>query len=68
MGKYFVVNIQNTGTSTPCETKGYDTLEQAKSAYHSVLSSNYANPNLKNFGVVILDEIGISVMNEYKSI
>lgn len=65
---YYVINIQNTGDSRPYVTTDYDTIEEAKSAFHSILASNYASPVLKGFAVSLMDECGITIMNEYKSV
>ena len=68
MKKYFIVNIQFTADSNPYATSDYSTIEEAKSAFHSILASNYASPVLKGFAVSLMDECGITVMNEYKSV
>ena len=63
--KYFVVSIQKVGETNPCSIFSYDTKEQACSAYHSTLASNYVSETLDAFSVVLLNEHGATEMKEF---
>ena len=65
MNHYFVVSTQKTGTSTPVSVYGYATKEEALSAYHNTLASNYISETLDGFSVVLLNEHGGTEEKEY---
>ena len=58
MSNYYVVTIQKTETENPVSIFGYETREEAQSAFHSTLASCYQNENLVEFSVVVLNEHG----------
>lgn len=57
--KYFVVEIQTLKAGGTAQSiTSYDTIESAKSAYHSACASNYISTALSGFSVVCLNEHG----------
>ena len=62
---YFVVSIQKIGAETPCTITGYSSREEACSAYHSTLASNYISETMEGFSVVLMNEHGGTEMKEY---
>ena len=58
MNKYYVVSIQKTEDSNPISITGFETREDAMSAYHSTLASNYLSEVLVSFAVDVLNEHG----------
>ena len=65
MNNYFVISIQQVGGTTPCTIFGYSTREEALSAYHSTLASNYIAENLDGFSVIVLNIHGGTEVKEY---
>lgn len=62
---YFLVNIQHTNAdSFPSSIFPYSDYNEARSAYHSTLASNYA-ADLKGFSVVLLNQYGNTIAQEY---
>ena len=61
---YFLVSIQtlNTGT-TPSSIAGYGVLEDAISAFHATLATNYIS-DLDGFVVMVMDQNGIIYKKE----
>lgn len=61
---YFLVSIQTLSTGqTPSSIAGYSALEDAISAYHATLASNYIS-NLNGFTVMIIDQNGVIYKKE----
>lgn len=62
---YFLVNIQHTKDgSFPSSIQPYTDLNEAKSAYHSTLASNYA-AGLLGFSAVLLNQYGNTIAQEF---
>lgn len=56
--RYYVVSMQRTGDASPASIFGYNTLEEARSAYHTTLASNYVSEVLDAFCVMLINEHG----------
>ena len=62
---YFLVNIQHTKDGIfPSSIQPYTDLNEAKSAYHSTLASNYT-AKLLGFSVVLLNQYGNTIAQEF---
>ena len=62
---FFVVSIQRTGDSNPVSIFAYNTKEEALSAYHSTLASNYISETLVEFCAMVVNEHGGTEVREY---
>ena len=65
--KYYVVNIQIKDSTSAQSIFEYATKEDAETAYHSTLASNYTgvkDSNLDSFSVVLLNQYGTMEDNE----
>ena len=57
--KYYLIIIEKLIDETnPCVIYSYDTKDSVMSAYHSNLSSIYANENIIDFIVEVMDDNG----------
>ena len=63
---FYVVNIQETAEGTPVSISAYDNKDNAYSAYHSELASNYASQVLTEFTVFVLNAHGAQETNMYE--
>lgn len=61
---YFLVSIQTLSTGqTPSSIAGYGVLEDAISAFHATLASNYIS-DLDGFTVMVMDQNGVIYKKE----
>ena len=65
MNNYYVVSIQKTENSNPISITGYESRDDAMSAYHSTLASNYLSDVLVSFAVLLLNEHGGTEAREF---
>ena len=62
---YFLVNIQHTNADAfPSSIFSYSDYNEARSAYHSTLASNYT-ADLKGFSVILINQYGNTIANEF---
>lgn len=54
---YFLISIQKVNGTYPKSIAEYSVIEEARSAYHQTLASNYIS-SLDGFTVMIIDELG----------
>lgn len=62
--KYIVIEIQNNGGTVSTLTTTFDTLNEAKSSYHSILAAA-AISSVDIHAATIIDELGIQRYSEY---
>ena len=60
MGKFYVVEVTTVSGQTAKALWEHDTIESAKSHYHQILASAYANENLSYALVMLLNDHGFS--------
>ena len=63
--KFFVISIQTTEETTSQSIFAYDTKEEALSAYHSTLASDYIATALIAFCAMVVNEHGGTEVREY---
>lgn len=64
---FFVVNMQKMASTTAQVVNRYNTSDDARSNYHSVIASNYTareEGKLEGFAVTLLDQKGHYVDSE----
>ena len=62
---FYVINIQKMADSSAQTITAYATRDEALSAYHSTLASNYVSTTLVLFAVSLLNEHGAVENHEY---
>lgn len=63
---FYVINIQTTKDDQNLQSIfAYATEQEAISAYHASLASNYASTTLSSFTVILIDKYGDQKSNEY---
>lgn len=64
---YYVVSIQIMKDDTKAQSIfAYESQEEALSAYHSTMASNYLSTTLKSCSCLVCNEIGGVIKTEYK--
>ena len=62
---YYVISIQKTDSGNAQSIFAYDSRDEALSAYHSTLASNYVSSVLNGFCVILMNEHGGTELKEY---
>lgn len=64
MGKFYVVEVTTVSGQTAQALWAHDTIESAKSQYHQILASAYANSNLSYALVMLINDHGFTEVME----
>lgn len=62
--KYFVVEVTTVKGQTAQALWAHDTLEEAKSHFHSIMSSAYVNPDLTYALCMVINDKGYAEVTD----